>query len=302
MIKSITITNHLGETITLELAFPEKTGLAVISIEGLGPPTANVNLTDFSSKDGSLFNSARATNRNIVLTLKLLDKPTVEDVRQLTYKYFPIKKRIKFAITTDNRTCYTYGYIESNEPAIFSNNETAQISIVCPDAYFYKGGEESGIEFTGIQPWFEFPWSNESLTEPLLLMSERRKVMSDIIRYDGDAEPGVLVTIHALGSFGNVTVRNLTNRQAFTIDVSKIEELTGSPVSVGDDIIISSTPGSKYVRLLRSGVYYNILNALEKNAQWITLSKGNNVFLYQTTDGMENLQVRTTYREIFEGV
>ena len=301
MIKSITITNHLGETITLELKHPEKTGLVVVSIDGLGPPSATINTTDYSTRDGSLYNSARASSRNIVLNLKLLENPSIEDSRHLTYKYFPIKKKIKFTITTDNRVCYTYGYVESNSPTIFTNSEVVQISIVCPDAYFYKAGELSGVEFSGVQPWFEFPWSNESLTEPKLIMSERRQVIIDNVYYNSDAEPGVLITLHALGPIGDLTIRNLTNQQTMQIDVSKIEELTGKAIGAGDDILISSIPGAKYVRLLRTGKYYNVLNSLVKRSKWITLSKGVNVFLYQTSEYLENLQVTTSYRDIYEG-
>lgn len=52
MIKSVTIQNYLGEKIVLELARPEKSGFIIKSIDGLGPPGANINTTQVSTNDG----------------------------------------------------------------------------------------------------------------------------------------------------------------------------------------------------------------------------------------------------------
>jgi hypothetical protein len=131
MIKSITITNHLNESIKLELGFPERSGFLIQEISGLGPVKADINVSELSNIDGSIYNSARLPSRNIVFKLVLLESPTIEDTRQKSYKYFPIKKRVRLLIETTNRTAEIFGYVESNEPIIFSRQETTQISIVC---------------------------------------------------------------------------------------------------------------------------------------------------------------------------
>ena len=61
---------------------------------------------------------------------------------------------------TDNRMCETTGWVESNEPTIFSREEGCQISVICPDPYFYSLSKDSTI-FSGIEPALEFPFSNE---------------------------------------------------------------------------------------------------------------------------------------------
>ena len=53
MIKSVTVVNHLGESLKLDLASPEKSGFIVKSIEGLGPVKATVNTTKMSTTDGA---------------------------------------------------------------------------------------------------------------------------------------------------------------------------------------------------------------------------------------------------------
>lgn len=66
MIKTITVKNYLGKEMTLELMRPEKSGLIVASIDGLGPAKAVINITDISTNDGGTFNSSRLEKRNIV--------------------------------------------------------------------------------------------------------------------------------------------------------------------------------------------------------------------------------------------
>ena len=55
MIKSVTVVNHLGESLKLDLASPEKSGFIVKSIEGLVPVKATVNTTKMSTTDGALY-------------------------------------------------------------------------------------------------------------------------------------------------------------------------------------------------------------------------------------------------------
>ena len=45
MIKAVTVTNHLGESLTMDLMQPEGSGFTVRSISGLGPVKATVNVT-----------------------------------------------------------------------------------------------------------------------------------------------------------------------------------------------------------------------------------------------------------------
>ena len=117
MIYSIVVTNYLGDRIKLELGKPDVSGFLIKSITGLGPAKANVNTTEVSTNDGSLFNSARLSQRNIVLDMVFINTvygESIEDLRQKSYKYFPLKKSVELTIETDNRYVKTTGYVESN--------------------------------------------------------------------------------------------------------------------------------------------------------------------------------------------
>lgn len=292
MIKSITVTNHLGDSIKLELAKPELSGFAITSISGIGPGKANVNMTELSTIDGGLYNSARVPVRNIVISLRYLWKNSIEEARHLSYKYFPLKKKVKLSFETDLRTADVEGYVESNEPNIFSNEENTDISIICPDPYFYSSKINTTV-FSGIEPMFEFPFSNESVVLPLLEMGVIQNYKEKVVIYDGDAETGVIITIHARDEASNIAIYNIGTRETMRINIE---------VVAGDAITINTNPRSKSITLQRDGVTTNILNNMTRDSDWFKLTKGDNVFTYTAETGANNLNFTIENRILYEGV
>ena len=301
MIRSVTVTNYLGDSIKLELSNPESSGFIIKSIDGLGPGTASINVTEIATNDGSIYNSARVQSRNITIILEYMWQDSIETIRQLSYKYFPLKKKLTLLFETDNRLSEIEGYVESNEPDIFSKNESATISIICPYPFFYEYGKQITI-FSGIEPVFEFPFSNESLTDDLLIMGKIENKKDNIITYFGDVETGIIITIHAIGDVGDVSIYNTTTREVITIESAKLESFTGSALKEGDDIIINTNQNQKSVKLLREGKETNIINCMAKNMDWFKLSKGNNVFVYTAKEGESNLQFQIENRIVYEGI
>lgn len=304
MIKSVTITNHLDESIKLDLFNPEESGFIIKSIEGLGPVKANINFKELATNDGSIDNSARLSSRNIVMSLQFMESPTIEETRLKSYKYFPIKRNIKFLIETDSRICETIGRVETNVPTIFSNAEGCQISILCSNPYFYSAGENGTNQtiFYGTEPLFEFPFSNESLTEDLIEFGSIENRTEGTIYYDGDAEIGITIQIHAVGEAEGLVIYNTKTREIMRINDDKLKSLMGSGIQAGDEITITTSRGEKGIYMLRSGVVTNILNSLEKPIKWFQLSKGDNTFAYTASAGLTNLQFRIENKVIYEGV
>ena len=304
MIKSVTITNHLDESIKLDLFNPEESGFIIKSIEGLGPVKANINFKELATNDGAIDNSARLSSRNIVMSLQFMESPTIEETRLKSYKYFPIKRNIKFLIETDSRICETIGRVETNVPTIFSNAEGCQISILCSNPYFYSAGENGTNQtiFYGTEPLFEFPFSNESLTKDLIEFGSIENRTEGTIYYDGDAEIGITIQIHAVGEAEGLVIYNTKTREIMRINDDKLKSLMGSGIQAGDEITITTSRGEKGIYMLRSGVTTNILNSLEKPIKWFQLSKGDNTFAYTASAGLTNLQFRIENKVIYEGV
>ena len=307
MIKSLTVVNYLGESLRLNLQTSnEETGIYVSSVTGIGPGKANINTVSLASDDGGIYNSARLDIRNIVITLGFYQsvslKNSIEDARQLTYKYFPLKKPLTLIFETDNRTLYIDGYPESNEPDIFSDKETTQISIICPDPKFYDALGSSFIDFSGIESLFEFPYSNESLTENLtefgsIVVNTDRELI-----YNGDEETGVTINIHPKSSVTGLRIVNISTNEGITLDDTAITNITGAGISAYDDIYINTVKGRKSATLTRAGISYNIINALGRTPDWFQLVKGKNVFSYTATTGAIDTIITIYYDVAFAGV
>lgn len=302
MIHSLTVTNHNRESLTLELSNPEPSGIIIESIEGLGPPNATINSNEAATMDGGIFTSARMGQRNIVIRLAMMFDPIIEDSRLRIYRFFPVKKKITLRLITDRRDAECEGYVESNEPDIFTDHETAQISVVCPDPFFYEQGLEE-IAFAGTHPIFEFPFSNESLTEPLIEFGIIHDDNRAVLNYRGDADTGVYIVAHCMhGSSEGITIWNVDTREKIRIDTTKIKRLTDIQFGEGDDIEINTKIGEKSIRLLHDGKYYNIISCINKDADWFQITQGRNVFTFVCDSGEDNLMVTFHYRNAYGGM
>ena len=302
MIQSLTVTNYLGESLTIPMMNSESTGFILHDMTGLGPPTASVNTSKVATKDGSKYNSARAEERNIVLPMYFTPIPTIEDARHRSYKYFPLKKPVILAFKTDNRECQIVGYVETNEPDICSDREGCQVSIICPNPYF-SSIYDTVTSFSGVEAAFEFPFSNEDISKPYIEFGKIVVKAENIVRYGGDAESGVQIRIAASATVKNITIYNVDTRGTMHIYHDKLVALTGSGIVKGDEIIITTDKGSRSVTLLRNGKSTNILNAIDpRNDEWFSLTKGDNIFAYTADEGSDYLMFVVDHTTLYEGI
>ena len=303
MIRQVTITNDFNESLTLELASPEKSGLAIKSIEGLGPSKSVVNITELVTSDISIFNSSRISSRDIVINLLYMKEPSVEDNRLKTYKFFPIKEKIKLSFLTDNREVYCYGYVESNVPSIFQKQSGCAITIKCPDPFFYAT-VNTAVEdsFTGIKNLFSFPFFNDSLTENTIEMGEIPSYPEQILYFDGEYSTGIIIRMYCSNMVVDPVIYNVDTGERISINTDKITALTGSPLSVGDTILINTKKGEKSVKLIRGGDETNIIACLRSFDTWFTLKKGENKFTYSAKRGGESLSISYEYSTAYEGI
>lgn len=307
MLKDVTITNYLGKSVTYSFEGPtleDESGLLITEIEGLGPVKATVNMTQLATADGDIFNSSRLNGRNIVIKARFTYANTIEDARLLSYKFFPIGHKLTFHIETDNRIAETEGYVESNEPDIFSDESDMQVSVLCESPFFLSVSDDGKQQtnFSAVESMFEFPFSNESLEEKLIVFGKIVNKKENTVYYEGDAETGCIIHLHAIGEVRMIDIYNIKTAEHMGIDTDKIATLTGSGLIYGDDITISTIKGKKSITLLRNGVTYNILNALAKNVDWFQLARGDNLFAFTCEYGEENLQFMIESQIVYEGV
>ena len=316
MIKSITATNYLGEATTFELNRPEKTGIYIRSVDGLGPTTANINTTELSSNDGSVYNSARLNQRNIVLNFGLMFNPMIEDMRHKLYRLFPLKKPVRIDVETDRRSCYTIGYVETNNPDIFNKDETQQVSIICPTPWFYGNESDSiDVDMFSISKNFEFsyivdekytfPWDSITDSETGYNVSEFGIVNENsktLIVYHGDDDTGMVFNVH----FGGVVPSGTSFRISDTLKNMSMKITLPYAFFDGDSIIISTVKGDKYVKEVRnpSGTPTNAINLLDRNSDWLYLTNGNNNFMLVADSSEIEAKIRSSihYNILYAGV
>lgn len=296
MINSVSVVNFRGDTLNMELRNPEKSGFLIQDIDGITPGDADISLTELSSTDGSIYNSARMPNRVISITIAPLisSKDSIETLRQRLYRYFPLKNKVTLTFYTDNRTSQISGYVESNSADIFSENETITVSINCPSPFFRKP-TNSIVELSNIENLFEFVYENpdfsyETNSDKNTLFGEFRDREENIIVYDGDHDTGIEVMIDITedpGTFlesDRLTLYNETHGvdKYFSIDVSYLMDAIGRELQAGDKIVINTKTGAKnaYV-VLNNGSIVNILNCVALDSDWFGLVFGENRFSFR---------------------
>ena len=313
MIHTVRAINYRGEIVDMWLRNPEASGFLIFNMDGLGPGKSEIRLTDIITSDGGIYNSSRLPARNITMSVRFFashgEEPiTVEQLRHKSYKYFPIKKPVTLVITTDERVCEILGYVESNEPVIFSKETHMQISIICPYPFFYDANIGSNVTvFSGVTPLFEFPFENKSLTSKLLYMSKLNRIVEGIVEYTGDSNVGITITIDILNPIFNLTIHKIDTDEKMILDTSRLEQMTGQGITAGDRIIIVTVTGEKSATLLRNGVYTNILYIINRDADWFQLSKGENHFAFESLDDIEayplaNAFITIENKILYEGV
>lgn len=308
MLKTLTVINYLGEELPISMTNPFNVGMAITEITGLGPVNADIITTDNATMDGAVYNSSRLSYRNIVITLKLLgtdaNGQSIEATRHNVYKYFPVKKPLWLIFESDKRSAMIQGYVESNEPEIFSDWEKTQISIICPNPYF-ESLTENITNFSGVIPNFEFPFITNR-EDDVYEMGEQYLEEDIDIYYSGEVETGITITMSFLGHVAPITFYNIETNEKIVVDTGKIEEKYDLTITNGDKIIISTIKGNKSAYFIRENNTYNIINCLDKNITWFQLHKGDNFFSYSVEDdeegGLYNLEMYVDNKILYEGL
>lgn len=312
MIKSIEISHIYGEYnhLTMILESPEESeGYAVKEVKGLTPGKTNIGTTDWAIIDGSSITTNRLPKRTISFDIVFIEGlgRTIEQMRDYIYLYFPIKKKVKITIhRTNGQSFYIHGYVEKNEPKIWSKQEGVDIDILCPDPYF-KDTEADIVDFIeqidywhfdSFTPRVEIP--DESLDFPprdqqfpVFPISEIVVVKERDIDNDSNVDVGLEMKIHAYGVVENPGIMNETSNEMFRLiyTMSKDEEIT-----------IITRDAEYSVTSNKNG---NILQYVDLAINdWIKAYPGrNHISIFCDSEyGLENMNLTITTRPIYAGV
>jgi phage-related protein len=280
------IENSNGEILTLTGNEPV---YQVIDITGLNPPKAQINTSTIVGLDGAVFNSSKLETRNLVLTVKI--NGDIESNRQQLYNYFRTKSWCKFYFTNNNLDVSIEGYVESVECDLFTNNETAQISIICPYPYF-KSLAETLQKLSHTNALFTFPFTI-NLNNPVVI-SEYTTGGINVFN-SSESDTGAMIEIDISNSVSSIEIKNTNTGDDFVLNYA---------FQSGDKVIINTNKGQKSITLVRSGRVSNLFSALKQGSVFFQLQAGSNMFEY-LADGeasSDDIRVLFRYYNVYRGV
>lgn len=160
----------------------------LVSVTGLNPPVADINVSEFATSDGGVFNLARVQKRNIVLQIQPIGN--LETRRVELYGFMSPKSAVTLDIETGSRHVTIDGYIESMEIDYNANPQLVQVSIICPDPFF--------VDLTQVD------------------------VTSPGVNNPSEIAQGALFTFNISSSASSIYLYNYNTRQGFQLNVDVV--------------------------------------------------------------------------------
>lgn len=263
-------------------------------IEGLNPPAGTISTSSYAGMDGSYLNNAFIEKRNVVISFQMrgLD---IEKRRHLLYRVVKPSRYIKVYYKTAGIDVYAEGYVETCELSNFDVLTSGQISIICPDPYWYSTSAIYAY-YSQVTGAFHFPFPGSDVPFPLGVYSTTDNIT---IQNDGD-ETGFTIRIEASSSETVPEIAAVTPT-IYNADTGEYLQIKGE-ILKGDVITITTKTGNKTVTLTRNGVDSNIINRLVSGSTWLSLREGKNTFHVQAVRGVKNLKVTLMHRNAYLGV
>lgn len=239
-----------GTLLSLPLA-DQSSGITVQNIDGLDPVKATIVSSSFTSLDGAQYQSSRRDIRNITMTLGLNPPDyvatSVSSLRSQLYGFFMPGSVVSLRFyVSDDLYLDIMGRVESFTAPLFSNEPTADLSILCMDPDF-------------VDP------NTVSLSGSSVATSAETHVV-----YSGTTNTGFTFTFDV-----NRAVSEFTIYCRAPDDTISILDFSASLVA-DDVVVIDTVRGERSVTLTRAGVVSSLLYGMASQSSWVGLMPGDN--------------------------
>ena len=288
---TLILENESGEQVNLSTTANQ---YMTSKIEGLNPPPGTISTSTYAGMDGSYLNNAFIEKRNLVISFEMRGID-IEKRRHLLYRVVKPSRYIKVYYKTAGIDVYAEGYVETCEISNFTDQVSGQISIICPDPYWYSTAAIYAY-YSQVTGAFHFPFPESDAPFPLGIYSTTDNI---IIQNDGD-ETGFTIRIEA-SSDETVPEIAAVTPTIYNADTGEYLQIKGDILKC-DIITITTKTGNKTVTLTRNGVDSNIINRLVSGSVWLSLREGKNTFHVQAVRGVKNLKVTLMHRNAYLGV
>lgn len=287
------IENAQGEILDL---MANRSRFVVEDIQGLNPPKANINMSNIYGMDGSRFDSAFLSARNLVITMMLRGDQEVS--RQELYRFLNTKEWLRFYFENQNRKVYIDGYVETTEDDMFVQKQRLMASIVCPDPFF-RAVDETVIDLSYSQSEFVFPFAID-MNDPIELGSYETYRRTTVFNESTNDLPFEL----------EITTREpLPSFSWFAVSIVQTGERVGFQANTiafnpGDVIRVNTDPSAPSMTMEAGGVVYNKIPNMTPGGTFYQIHPGANEFdflTYPRADA-EHIDVKLKFTKRYKGV
>lgn len=254
----------------------------VVKITGLTPAGCTINTATVTGMDGEALNSIRINKRNIGITI--VPEYPIEENRNMLYRYFPEKKKIRLYYENGTRNVYIDGYVENMETDLFVQKESFQISILCPDPFFVDAQETGVLSCIPVIPLLEFPYSIGNM--------EMSEIDTSGFVLDN---PGTVPS----GALFHVSITAPTDILVIYTDTGFLG--VKERLKPYDNVYIRTTKKEKAIWLERGGTVTNLLSKRLAGMTWAQVEPGINQYRVEV-DTQTGYIMDVTYRVLYEGV
>lgn len=261
----------------------------IAQMQGFSPADAIINLTQMAQNDGALYNSSKVGVNTLNVALSI--EHDAEHYRLEAYKVFRPKNEIRVEYKTQALDVWVEGYVSRASLQHMDMKQALVVEIICPFPY-WRSASQVKTEMNAVVKSFHFPFAiTEDDPVPLGYMEA---LTNTVVVNNGSAATGFIMQMLASGNVTNPKVFNYHTGDFFGINYS---------LQLGDLVTVDSTAGAKKVTLTRGGVESNIFNYIMKDAVFLTLDVGDNVFTYEVGTGdAESLTVDFLHYDLYTGV
>lgn len=255
--------------------------------DGLYQMAASVNLSSNTMNDGAVYHSSALKKRNIVLTLSDVGDHT--EHRAFLNELFVPKSSGVLTLDEGSEHRKIEYYVESIKSSGLDAYRIYQVSLICPDPYFYDL-YDSEVTMATFLPSFYFTHYFKSAGEEF---GYRQKEKIRTIYNDaGIGGTGMRIEISCNGDVKNPSVTSVESNQRITVGTSS------KPLNLvaGDRVIITTYDADKQVYLVHEGNTTKINQYLSEDSYFIQLEKGKNSIGYSAAAGVDNMIIRITYK------
>lgn len=284
--RSITCTNKNGIRCTFgEGGFSP---FLLADADGLYSKTMNVNTSSNNGVDGSVYHSSTLKQRNIVLTLK--DIGNYVENRAFLNALFEEKTLGELLIRDGGEERKIDYIVEKVTSDGINAYRTYQVSLICPDPYFYDLYDTS-FTMSSFMPSFSFRHAFAADKEEL---GYRQKEKIKVIRNDQSIDgTGMTIQIEANGSVKNPVIAKIETGEHITIGTDAKPLI----LVAGDVVTITTENGNKRVDLAHDGAVSSINQYLSEDSAFIQLSRGTNSIGYSASSGIDSMIIKISYRQ-----